>query len=95
MKSLGVRLAMNSPIQGSAADVIKLAMLALDDALRVEGLRSRLILQVHDELLLDTVADERDRVASLVREKMEGALEISVPLRVELSIGKNWKEAKP
>lgn len=95
LKSLGVRLAMNSPIQGSAADVIKLAMLALDIALRKEGMRSRLILQVHDELLLDTVADERERASSLVREKMEGALELSVPLRVGLSIGKNWKEAKP
>ncbi len=95
LKNLGVRLAMNSPIQGSAADIIKLAMLDLDAALRREGMASRLILQVHDELLVDTVEGERDCVSALVRETMENAMELSVPLKVELSTGNNWKEAKP
>ena len=87
------RMALNAPIQGSAADIIKVAMLRVDAALREAGLRSRLLLQVHDELVLEVAAGERDEVEALVRAAMGSAAELSVPLEVSVGSGRSWHEA--
>ena len=94
LRAFGERVAMNSPIQGSAADVMKLAMLRAEQALRQSGLDARLILQVHDELVVDCAKEDAEQAAVLLRQAMEGALELTVPLTVELSIGENWYENK-
>lgn len=93
-RSFGERAAMNTPIQGTAADIIKLAMVRVDEALRKEGLSARLILQVHDELIVDAPKSEGEQVVTLLRREMEGAAKLSVPLEVDVGIGPNWKEAK-
>ena len=85
---------MNTPVQGTAADIIKLAMVRVDQALRRENLRSRLILQVHDELLLECPPEEAERAAALLKECMEQVIELSVPLLAEVHQGANWAEAK-
>ncbi len=90
---LGERLAVNTPVQGSAADIIKRAMLTIHDALKRQGLRSRMILQVHDELLLEVPEDEADEAVKLVVSGMQEAVELTVPLVVEHGMGKNWAEA--
>jgi len=92
--ALGERLAMNAPIQGSAADVIKLAMIRVYNELKKKNLKSTLILQVHDELILNVYKDEIEIVEGLVRKEMEGVVELSVPLEVDVNIGKTWYEAK-
>ena len=94
IREFGKRAAMNTPVQGTAADIIKLAMVRIDRALREAGLRSRLILQVHDELLLECPPEEAEQAAALLREAMEGAIELSVPLVAEVHRGANWAEAK-
>nr|HPR24549.1 DNA polymerase [Bacillota bacterium] len=85
---------MNSPIQGSAADIIKLAMVKVHEALKKGGYRSRLILQVHDELIVEALKEEQEAVSKLLKENMESAMELNVPLFVELNTGKNWYELK-
>jgi DNA polymerase-1 len=92
---LGERLAVNSPIQGTAADVIKIAMVRIAGTLKREGMETRMILQVHDELVFESPAAERERAVELVRGGMEEAAELSVPLRVETGSGANWAEAHP
>jgi DNA polymerase-1 len=87
------RQAINMPIQGTAADMIKLAMIALDRALTEQSLRSRMLLQVHDELVLEVPEEERGRVEQLVTKKMRDAMTLSVPIRVDVGFGKNWLEA--
>lgn len=94
IRSFGERLSQNTPLQGSAADLIKLAMRAIHDALPAAGLRSRLLLQVHDELVVEAPADEAEATARLVKEHMEGAATLSVPLLVSVGIGENWVDAK-
>ena len=94
IREFGKRAAMNTPVQGTAADIIKLAMVRVDKALREAGLQSRLILQVHDELLLECPPEEAERAAALLKEAMEGAMELQVPLVAEVHRGKNWAEAK-
>ncbi len=94
IREFGKRAAMNTPVQGTAADIIKLAMVRVDRALREAGMKSRLILQVHDELLLECPPEEADAAAELLREAMEGAVSLSVPLVAEVHRGKNWAEAK-
>lgn len=91
--SAAERVAINTPIQGTAADIIKLAMLAIAARLRASGLRARMLLQVHDELLFEVPEDETDRVGALVRESMEQVMPIEVPLRVDVGSGHNWAEA--
>ena len=91
--SAAERVAVNTPIQGTAADVIKLAMLAIAARLRASGLRARMLLQVHDELLFEVPEDETDRVGALVRESMEQVMPLKVPLRVDVGSGRNWAEA--
>ncbi|MBR6211697.1 MAG: DNA polymerase I, partial [Bacteroidales bacterium] len=92
-RGLAERNAINAPIQGSAADIIKLAMIAVSRRLDSEGLRSRMVLQVHDELVFDVVSDERDRIVSIVKQEMENVCSLSVPLITECNYGKNWREA--
>lgn len=93
-RSFGERVAMNSPIQGTAADIIKIAMIRVNERLRQEGLQSRLILQVHDELLIEAKAEEEETVKRILREEMQGAAELSVKLEIDMHTGKNWYEAK-
>lgn len=93
VQAAGIRLAMNSPIQGSAADIMKMAMVKVYNALKAKNLRSRLILQVHDELILNTKKDELDIVKKLVLEEMENAVKLKVKLQAEESVGATWFEA--
>ena len=93
-RSFGERIAMNSPIQGTAADIIKIAMIRVKDRLEAMGLRSRLILQVHDELLIEAHKDEVDTVYSILKEEMENAAPLAVPLEIDIHTGQNWYEAK-
>ena len=93
LKHFGERVAMNSPIQGTAADIIKIAMIRVDRALKQSGLDARLILQVHDELIVECHKDCRDAVLQMLQHEMEHAAEFSVPLSVEAKWGKDWYEA--
>jgi DNA polymerase-1 len=94
IRAFGERTAANSPIQGSAADLIKIAMIRIDDALRTRKLHSKMLLQVHDELVFEVPHDELDHVSELVKHEMENAAELTVPLVVDLGVGKNWLETK-
>ena len=91
-RQFGERLAMNSPVQGSAADIIKLSMINIWRRLRKESLRTKMILQVHDELVFELPEEEKERAQALIREEMERAVQLSVPLKVDIGIGKNWSE---
>ncbi|CEA08027.1 DNA polymerase I [Arthrobacter saudimassiliensis] len=93
LREMAERAALNAPIQGSAADIIKRAMLGVDTELRAQGLKSRMLLQVHDELVLEVAAGEREAVEALVREQMAGAADLSVPLDVSVGAGISWHEA--
>ncbi len=93
-RSFGERVAMNAPIQGTAADIIKIAMIRVHDRLESENLKSRLILQVHDELLVETWKDEVEKVSAILREEMMAAADLSVPLEVDMHQGESWYEAK-
>lgn len=92
-RSFGERVAMNAPIQGTAADIIKIAMIGTDRRLREEGLKSRLVLQIHDELLVETDAGEVSRVREILRSEMEGAAALRVRLEIDMHDGANWFEA--
>jgi DNA polymerase-1 len=94
VRSNAERMAMNAPFQGSAADLIKLAMVALDEALLREGRGARLLLQVHDELVLECAEEDAEATARLAKETMEGAAALEVPLTVDVGVGRNWAEAK-
>lgn len=94
LRSLGERLAMNTPIQGSAADIIKIAMIKVYNELKDRNLKSRLILQVHDELIVEAHKDEIEEVKAIVKESMENAIKLDVPLEVDINTGNNWFEAK-
>ena len=94
MRAYGERNAQNSPLQGSAADLIKVAMTRIHHAIREEGLRGRMLLQVHDELVFEVPPEELERLSDLVRSRMEGVVELRVPLVVDLGVGANWLEAK-
>ena len=92
-RSFGERVALNMPIQGTAADIIKLAMLRVRDRLSTEGMEGRLVLQVHDELIVECPEEEQGRVCALVEEEMERVISLSVPLLAETSAGKSWADA--
>lgn len=94
LRSFAARTAMNSPIQGSAADIIKLAMLRVRRALKEEGLQSRLLLQVHDELVLEVLEGELEATARLLKREMEQVWELAVPLVVDVYYGKNWRDVQ-
>jgi len=93
-RSFGERVAMNSPIQGTAADIIKIAMIRVWKALREAGLKSKLILQVHDELVIETYLEEEEQVRQILTENMKSAAELAVTLEIDLHTGMNWYEAK-
>lgn len=93
-RSFGERVAMNSPIQGTAADIIKYAMVHVYDALKAKGLRSKLILQIHDELLIETRKDEVEEVRNVLSHEMQNACELAVRLEIDLHTGTDWYEAK-
>ncbi len=93
-RSFGERVAMNSPIQGTAADIIKIAMIRVWRALRDAGLKSRLILQVHDELVIETLREEEEQVRQILTENMKSAADLAVTLEIDLHTGDNWYEAK-
>lgn len=94
LRSFGERVALNAPIQGTAADIIKIAMIRVSERLEKEQLAARLVLQVHDELIVEAPREEAERVAKLLTEEMSGAYALSVPLEAESSIGENWYDAK-
>jgi DNA polymerase-1 len=92
-REMAERMALNAPIQGSAADIVKAAMLRVDRALADAGLHSRMLLQVHDELVLEVAAGERDALEALVRQEMAGAADLGLPLDVSVGVGHSWDDA--
>lgn len=90
VRSFGERIAMNTPIQGSAADIIKVAMVRVYNELKNRNLKSRLILQVHDELLIETYIEEIEEVKTFMKEIMENSIKLDIPLKVDLKLGDNW-----
>ena len=93
VRAAAERNAINTPIQGTAADMIKLAMIAIHRELKFRHLRTRMLLQVHDELVFDLHVSERDEVMALVKERMEAAIPLEVPVEVEMGVGQTWLEA--
>ncbi len=94
VRKFGDRAAMNTPIQGTAADIMKIAMINVYKKLKEEKLKSRIVLQIHDELLIEAYDDEKELVAKILKEEMENACTLSIPLKVEVESGKNWYQAK-
>ncbi len=94
IRQMGERMAQNAPVQGSAADIFKVAMIRMDRALRDGGYRTRMLLTVHDELVFEVPLDERDAIEPVIREAMEGAIELNVPLVVDMGFGTSWADAK-
>jgi len=94
-RQLGERMAVNTPIQGSAADLIKKAMVSIHGRMKKRGNLAKMILQVHDELIFEVPEEERGEVEALIRREMEGVIRLRVPIRVEIGVGRNWKEAHP
>ena len=95
IRQMGERMAQNAPVQGSAADIFKVAMNRMDRALRDGGYATRMVLTVHDELVFEVPISEREAVEPVIREAMEGAIELNVPLVVDIGFGPSWAEAKP
>ena len=93
-REFGKRVAMNAPIQGTAADIMKIAMINVRDALKKNNLTSEILIQVHDELLLEIKTSEKEEVVKILQTEMENAYKLSVPLSVDLNVGENWYEAK-
>ena len=93
LRAFGERVAMNAPIQGTAADIIKIAMIRVYDRLKKEGLQAQLILQVHDELIVEAPEAEAARVTEILKQEMEGAVQLAVKLEVDAGSGKTWGEA--
>jgi DNA polymerase-1 len=90
LREAAERMAINMPVQGTSADIIKVAMIELDKQMKPEGLKSKLILQVHDELIFEVPEAEMDAMCSLVPEVMSTSLELSIPLKVDIKTGQNW-----
>ena len=93
MRSADERNAINAPIQGSAADVIKIAMINIDKRLKDENFQSKMLLQIHDELVFDVLKEELDALSKMVKYEMENAYKLSIPLIVDIGKGNNWLEA--
>ena len=94
IRQMGERIALNTPIQGTAADILKLAMIRIDEKLKEDNLKTKMLLQVHDELIFDVPDDELNIIIDIVREIMENVYKLSVPLKVEIDYGRDWYEAK-
>jgi DNA polymerase-1 len=93
LRSGAERNAINAPIQGSAADIIKIAMININSEFKKQSLKSKMLLQVHDELVFDVHNSEKDRIQNIVKTTMESAVKLKVPLKIDLEFGKNWLEA--
>ncbi len=93
-REFGKRAAMNAPVQGSAADLIKMAMIAVKRRMEEAGVKSRLLLQIHDELILDVPDDEVEQMKKLVQDAMDHAMDLKVPLKAGIHTGRTWDEAK-
>lgn len=94
VRTQGERMALNTPIQGTGADILKMAMIEIYKEFNKRGLKAKMIIQVHDELLIDCPKTEKDEVISIIKDKMENAFKLSVPLKVDIEVGENWYEAK-
>ena len=94
MRTYAERASMNMPLQGSSADIIKVAMINVAKRIKAEGLKSKLILQIHDELIIDALKSEQAQVEKLLVEEMQNAVKLKVPLTVETEVGETWFEAK-
>ena len=94
VRKFGERVAMNTPIQGTAADIMKIAMINVYRKLKEEGLKSKIVLQIHDELLIEAPIEEKERVKEILVREMESVAKLKVPLKVEAEEGKNWLQAK-
>ena len=94
VRKFGERAAMNTPIQGTAADIMKIAMIKVYNELKNRNLKSKIVLQIHDELIIETVIEEKEEVTKLLKECMENAAKLSVPLTVEVEEGNSWYQAK-
>ena len=94
VRQFGERAAMNTPVQGTAADIMKIAMIKVFKELQKRNLKTKIVLQVHDEMMLETPIEEKDEVKKILREAMENAVELDVPLVVEISEAENWYECK-
>lgn len=94
VRQFGQRAAMNTPIQGTAADIMKIAMIDVFKKLEENHLKSKLVLQVHDELLIDTLIEEKEQVSKILKDSMENATKLRIPLKVELSEANDWYDAK-
>ena len=94
IRSSAERIALNTPIQGTSADIIKIAMINVDRKIKEKKLKSKMILQVHDELIFDVVKEELEEIKNIVKETMENVCELSVPLKVDIEVGTDWYEAK-
>ena len=93
LRSGAERNAINAPIQGSAADIIKIAMININSEFKKQSLKSKMLLQVHDELVFDVHNSEKDQIKDIVKTTMESAVKLKVPLKIDLEFGKNWLEA--
>ena len=93
-RQFGERVAMNAPIQGTAADIMKIAMINVYRRLKKEGLKSKLIIQVHDELLIETHKSEVDKIYEILKDEMENACELAVNMEIDIHSGNSWYEAK-
>ena len=93
LRSGAERNAINAPIQGSAADIIKIAMININSKFKKHSLKSKMLLQVHDELVFDVHKSEKDQIKDIVKTTMESAVKLKVPLKIDLEFGKNWLEA--
>ena len=94
MKAMAERMAINTPIQGTAADILKKAMQDIDQAIKAKKLKSKMLLQVHDELIFEVPDNELEIMKELVRDKMENVVQLKVPLRVDIGVGSNWYDLK-
>ena len=94
IKSMGERMAMNTPIQGTSADIMKMAMINVHHRFEKENIKSKILLQVHDEIIVDVKSNELEQVKKIIKEEMENVYKLDVPLKVEIDTGTNWYEAK-
>jgi DNA polymerase-1 len=94
VRQFGSRAAMNTPIQGTAADIMKIAMINVYKKLKENNLKSKIVLQVHDEMMIETLEEEKEQVKNILKECMENAIKLNVPLIAEISEAKNWYECK-
>jgi DNA polymerase-1 len=95
LSSFAERTAVNTPVQGGASDIVKIAMINIEEHIKAHGLESKMLLQVHDELLFEVPEAEKDKVSGVVKDKMESAIKLKVPLVVDIKTGRNWNDMSP